>query len=286
MSRIVLIISLLTVSFFAKSQSYQAINENGEGIGFITIYDIETQNGVVSDENGLFEYKSGSSVIISSVGYVKDTILLVTNNAERPLQITLTKDVVTLNEVVVRNNQLEYNDTFKSGHHDANFDHNLFYTVGGGTVLVKIENPSKVPALLKKGIFRIKCNDKSFLRIRVLSINKFGSPGEDLLLENVIIKDGNFLGNLTVDLEKYGVIVPPEGIFIGFDMFLTDKDEAKFKIGIGAVPKRDSYMSSSFGKQNKEATSPDKLRLFKTANNGRLVGNYMFGIKAAYPEDL
>ena len=84
--------------FFAISQKYQIIDEKGAPVPFVTIYNAERQNGTVSDDQGFFQLASGQNVILSSVGFLKDTLRL--PNCNNICPIVLKQDIRQMEELV------------------------------------------------------------------------------------------------------------------------------------------------------------------------------------------
>ena len=76
------------------------LDENGEPIVGATVIEAGTQNAVVTDIDGNFSLsvKSGSTLNVSYVGYVSQTLKATSG---KPMSITMIEDTESLNEIVV-----------------------------------------------------------------------------------------------------------------------------------------------------------------------------------------
>lgn len=272
-----LIILFLLLPFLGYSQKYKTVDENGEPILFATIYDAKTQMGTISDNKGFFQFSAGTDVILSSVGYIKDTVKL--PDCSGVCDIVLRQDVQQMEEVVVYSDLKKWDNKFEEGFYDHKRVHYTDHVNNpyGHTFLLKIDNKKDVPAKLLKANFDVKNNSKTIMRVRVFSVNENGYPGRDLLRENVMIEKFNVLTDVSVDLAKYNIIMPPDGVFIGIDVYKISEEDIKFKLGVVVDKEAKSYAGNTF--------RDSKFYLSERTIYGQssyLIRNYRFGIEAAY----
>lgn len=276
MIKIILMTLSVTLIFCKEnySQLYRITNQNNEPIPFVTVYDPETETGDLTDDSGIFRSEPGKTIILSSLGYLQDTVIL--KNSPHTSLIILKQDIS--NSYTKKDNfKIIENKSFEAGNLENRKQEYFYLASDDLSLITKIDNPIKKTAQLTEAKFNLKIDNSYTLRIRVLSVHpKTGKPERDLLKENVIINELNLVGNYQIDLSTYGIPIPPEGIYIGFDILPVGQME-DLKIKVGLLPysgKSESYIG---------AILLNKWTLF----NSRLKyeepkGNFMFGIKAIY----
>ncbi|PTB95890.1 hypothetical protein C9994_09770 [Marivirga lumbricoides] len=272
-----LIILLLIIPFFGISQKYQIIDREGEPVPFVTIYNAENQSGTISDNQGLFELASGQNVILSSIGFLKDTLTLPI--CDNICTIVLKEDIRQMEELVVYSDKKEWKNKFEEGFYDHKRVHYVDHlnNPSGYTFLLKIDNEKNVPAKLLKANFDVKNNGKTTMRVRIFAVDENGEPGHDILRENVMIEKFNIFTDISVDLAKYNIIMPPRGIFIGIDVYKIGEDDISFKLGIVVDEKAKSYRGNTF--KDREFQLSERSVYGKPAY---MMRNYRFSIEAAY----
>lgn len=272
-----LIILFLLIPFLSFSQQYKTVDESGKPVLFVTIYDAEKQTGTISDDEGFFQFSEGRSVILSSVGYLKDTLML--PKCDKVCDIVLREDVRQMEEVVVYSDQKRWDNKFQEGFYDHKRVHYADHVnnPAGYTFLVKIDNKMDIPAKLLKANFDVKNNGKTTMRVRIFSVDQNGEPGRDVLRENVMIEKFNAFTDITVNLSKYNIIMPPEGVFIGIDVYKIGEDDIKFKLGVVVDEEAKSYRGNTF-KDNNFALSERTVY----GEPAYMLRNYRFSIEAAY----
>lgn len=201
-------------------------------VPFASIYSIKTGRGTHTDSEGYFEWNlttSVDSLIISSVGYKSIQIsstLLATSQV-----IKIGQAIIQLKEVAVQYSNKRTNKEIGF----YNFKSNTSRGMGpGGIVQNEIflnyfPNSQLAPTFISKLMFDIKGFDidqrgGSKAIIRVLRVDKqTGLPGEDLLLHKILVNITRISPDIIVNIEKYKIPFPDEGIFIGLE-FICHSD--------------------------------------------------------------
>lgn len=279
MIRIILLSLSLTLLFCKEnySQLYRVTNQSNEPIPFVTVYDIENEIGDLTDESGLFRAGVGKTVIVSSLGYIQDTVEL--QDSQHTSLIILKTDSSVHEKKNKENVNFEVieNLNFESGNLEDRKEEYFYLASDDLSLITKVDNPVNKFAKLTEAKFNLKIDNSYTLRMRVLSVDpETGEPGHDLLKENVIINELNLIGNYQVDLSSYDILLPPEGIYIGFDILpVGNMDDLKIKVGLSpANGKSESYIG---------AILLNKWTLFNSRiKNQEPKGNFMFGVKAVY----
>jgi hypothetical protein len=259
------------------SQLYRVTTQTNEPIPYVTVYDFDTDAATLTDETGFFRFEPGKKVIFSSLGYLQDTVLLKAS-PHTSLVILRAKNLHSRYERQQNINfEIREDKTFESGNIKDEMEEYFYLANDDLSLITKIENPTSKTAQLTKVLFNLKIDDSYTLRIRVLSVNpETGEPSEDLLRENVIINELNLLGNYQVDISANAILLPPEGIYIGFDILpVGNEEDLKIKVGLATDnDKSESYIGTIL---------LNKWTLFNTRiKTQEPKGNFMFGIKAIY----
>lgn len=196
-------------------------NADKQPLAYANIVMLKSHTGTVTDESGRFKLNklnAGDTLKISAVGY--QSKLLVVKGLIRTDTIYLNKSAHQLAEVTIRS----FGKDEQLGFMGYNVNASFSFTAGC-QIAVFIENKMKREALIKKVLFEMKQrgNYKSNMRIRLLKVNPINrSPGEDLLDENVMIAISDLKKNNTVDLSKYNLLLPVEGVFVVLEWVSPD----------------------------------------------------------------
>lgn len=168
---------------------------------------------VLVDNNGFFKSHSliNKTCEVSALGYRNKTIKL-TNNLTK---IYLAPIDYKLNEVIIESNRFRHKKVIGPIKKINLIPSFLKISQNRGSLLVLIPNESILDSYIKSIKFPINfLSDNLLIQIRIKENNE-NKPGDDLLKEQVIIKSDTIRKN--INLLKYGIKFPKEGVFIGFD---------------------------------------------------------------------
>lgn len=218
-SSILILIYLISNSICGQNTADGIIKniETNEPIPYVNIGILNRDKGTVSNENGEFTLEIPNEFIndtikISSLGYV--TKVFIANEFIKTLKenktITLSEEIIELNEVVVSNKKLKEkvigNKTkskmMRGGFRNAELGNEL-------GIKIKIK---KSPTYLSKFCANVTSNtgEKMKFRLNFYSIEN-GLPKEKLINQNIIFSIDSKEGEFTLDLSKYNLVV--EGDF-------------------------------------------------------------------------
>ena len=65
-------------------------------------------------------------------------------------------------------------------------------------------------------------------KLRIYSVAENGSPKEDLIHESIIVKVRKGKKKTSVDLSSYHLILPKEGIFVGFEKLIIEENKYEY----------------------------------------------------------
>jgi len=223
---------LLTIEAFAQVRG-QVINaEDGKPIPFATVH-WGSNNGGYTNETGKFEVAEeavGKGLIISCVGFKTDTFN--TQNS-RFTEFKLFPDRIQMKSITIsdrpskpirlgapkkRKGVSSWRGEFGQQH--------AIYIPGdslGRTFLIK-------EALYQANNFfaEIKAS-QSFFRLHLYSKGSDGFPNKELLKANLIVYPKKNGGWQTVDLSRFSILFPPEGLFLAME-WLGNSPTKEYKV--------------------------------------------------------
>lgn len=188
-----------------------------EIIPYVNIVYLEKNYGTTSDIKGEFKFpklKEYSIIKISALGY-KDSLINIEQLSN--LVIFLEPEPFQLSEVTIlakRNtkSKLKFTGPFYNKHNS------IWKRSIGSQIAILIQDESKIGSYIEKIKYQIKkdldydCH--AYHRIRVLSNSNLNIPQKDIIDENIIINPLKFQSTVEVNISKYNLELPKEGIWI------------------------------------------------------------------------
>lgn len=194
--------------------------ETGEHIPFVNIGILEREKGTVSDASGKFLISipsefTNDSIRISAIGYKTQTFIIgdFIRSIQQDSVITLNKDVVVLNAVIVTPKNLKVkvlgntkqSRIMRGGFRNAELGNEI-----GLKIKIK-KSPTYITAFHSN--ITSNTGQKLKFRLNFYSIEK-GFPAEKLINQNIIFQIDSQEGDFTLDLTQYNIKVEE-------DFFLT-----------------------------------------------------------------
>ena len=182
-----------------------------------------TKTILYSSKNGLIQIENISTINkikISIPGYDLKTI----KPNELRDTIFVEKKSEELKEVVIKS---KIKESYEIGYHNESKKLRISSSKGL-EILVFIENNANKETMIKSFMCKIIKNKSFTSAVRLHFYNKDPEklyPNEEITNDNIITYlKGNINKNLEIDLTKYGLYLPIEGIFIGLE-WLGEYDE-------------------------------------------------------------
>ncbi len=249
-------IPLFLVLFFIFNQVYgqikgHVIDSNNKGIPYANIALIKKNIGTCSDENGYFTLDINNNIDdtikMSSIGYASILIpvkSIVSNNELYTVQLKARS--YDLKEIVIYSNDKK-GKKYKLGLSNSENVGRSVELVGCQTALY-MENDLNKTGYIQSVIAYFVFSDTLpviDVRIRIYECTNELSPGNDLLLDNLIIKPKK--GKNIIDVSKYEIYYPSKGVFVAVD-FIDSKNVTKGKKlninpNIGYTYKSNKYLT-------------------------------------------
>lgn len=217
-----LILFLISFSLSAQIKGVVKDSISGKPIAFVNIW-VENENiGTTSEENGSFtlEIKEEKNIVFSVLGYETKTI-----KASNFENVLLVQKVYEMPEVVLevpkRTKEIEVGNS-----------NNRFYLAESQIVpwifAKKIDLDSLDLSLkfLKQIIYFTNSEVQSGkFRIRIFNLDIKGKPLDDLLVEEIIVLVKKGKQKSIVDVSKFNIEIPKEGILVGFESLIIEENK-------------------------------------------------------------
>jgi hypothetical protein len=214
-------------------------DEQGEPIPFASIGYYQRKAGGISDSNGLFSLPkhNGDSIKISAIGFEPSNIFI--DSSVKYLSIILNRKVQTLSEIILESRR-KTNKKISLGYFGLN---GKTFTDRGNIEVQQayfIPNESYIHGYIDEVKFKLRESEDKGLSLRLRLLRKdsaTGLPGTDLLVENYIIKPRELKRNTVVNVKRFNIRLPKEGVFISLEWFcLEEKCKALLDTEIPALP--------------------------------------------------
>jgi len=221
----------ITFQNFAQINAKVLDSITEKPLPYVNIW-VENENiGATSEENGNFVISNESlnkTLIFSCIGYEKKAIKFSASN-----QIFYLKEAIQqLNEVVIESQKSTiFNtiSTFNLEEATTGFGIQLAPWIVGRYFEYN-KDYEKTP-YLNKVKFATNSNIKNAQFKMVLYIaDENGAPGEYLYNEDIIFSVPKGLKETTIDLSKYKIIFPENGLFIAFEWLTIESNKYKYKL--------------------------------------------------------
>ena len=284
---------IILLSFNVQAQQKETLKgkifdaETKKPIPFCTIYYLKKNVGAVTNSLGNFNLlveNRSDSVEVSIVGYKKKR-LSISQIFQQGNTILLDQYAIKLSDVVVSQKSKKVKKTNKE------FGFYKYYrpsfSSGNGNGLGEISgiyiantidgNPKKIIALK----YAIKSNAKALVRLQLYDKNTYtGLPGKTLIPKDLTVKVKKNQNRLIVDISKYNIMMPSDGVFITLQHLGELNDDGSLSNRYLNV----SPQTQSFHKLNKSFSyasfweQPFKKIVFTSRYNSNLYRNECFGI--------
>ncbi len=217
----------LFVSQFAFSQIRGVVKDSisGEPIPYVNIWVENETIGTTSETNGSFslDIKEEKVLVFSALGYESK------KSSSKNEIILLKPKVFQLKEVVIEQPK------FKKEIEIGNFNKPLGFHISGdiewsNAKFFKFETTYEQTKFVKKIKIttRSKVNNAKF-KIRIFSVNKEGSPEDDLLYEDIIVTVKKGKRKNIIDISNLKLVFPEEGLFIAYEVLKIESNKYEFK---------------------------------------------------------
>ena len=157
------------------------------------------------------------------------------NTDTRFLHSIIITNGFSVNIDFLNNNNTERSYNNKEQNEIGNFNKPLGYHISGdlewsNAKFFKYETTYEQTKFVKKIKIttRSKVNNAKF-KIRIFSVNKEGSPEDDLLYEDIIVTVKKGKRKNIIDISNFKLVFPKEGLFIAYEVLKIESNKYEFK---------------------------------------------------------
>jgi hypothetical protein len=228
-----ILLFLFTISASAQIKGVVKDSVTKEPIAYVSVW-VENKNiGASTELDGAFEINSLSDVKLqfSILGY-KNKVAKINENGV----YYLVSEDLKIEEVVIIKNK-KNSKTFKLGHSNKS---NVSHLQGKNPQILakKFEYDTiykTTPFLKEIEVFTKSSIEDAIFKLRILEFDSIKQlPGKTLLSENIIVKVKKGQRKNVIDVSKYNIEFPTNGIVIGVENIIVDSN--KYLYNIKAMP--------------------------------------------------
>ena len=269
---------LFSISMVAQTKGVVKDSLSGKPISYVNIW-VENENiATTSEEDGTFSISASGNknLIFSALGYEKKTI-----KASQAGEVFLSSKAFDLDEVVISNSietkQITIGVT----------ENTIAQAFDNGPRMDVKYFPYKPDYKKTKYIKRVTLYTDSriedaTIKLRFFKVDENGYPGEELLKKVLIVSVKNGTKNNKIDLSGYNLVMPKNGLFVGFEKLMIEKNKKEktvtdqntnttqiqkiyYPLVLYNYVERDALFTFSGGKWNKQVNenkeTPGKIRV-------------------------
>lgn len=225
-NRLFIFISFIIFTISATAQIKGVVKDSITKlpIAYVALVYEKTLIGTNTNEKGEFELSiNDAKAIISCLGYNPKTIKLSNTN-----EIFLSSKTHEIEEVVVLNRK-NTSKIVVGNYHDSE----IGFSNGGASQIwakhIKYSDEIKTHPFIKAIEFTTKSRVKNAkLKLRFFSVDNLGNADSDLIFDEIIVTVKKGTRKNYVNLENYNILIPKEGIFIGFENLIIEENKYEY----------------------------------------------------------
>jgi hypothetical protein len=221
----ILIIVILFQFLFLLSNAQDTFikvldNSSKRPIEYCTITCSNNAKGGFTNIDGLLkitDLKNCASITVNAIGYKKRIVdLTKLQLGLDTLYCLLTKDTIQLNEIKITPNKDKAKKVFYNlGHFKSKNE--IYDRTGyiGRTDALYIPNLNKsLNIKIEKLLYSIDATETAKVRLQIFTSSNLKTPGTPLINDDLVIKVKKGAKKIVVDVSKYNLIMPEDGLFI------------------------------------------------------------------------
>lgn len=210
----------LTISAQIKGIVKDSITQ--KPIAFVSIYVKNENSSLTSEEDGTFQFnanENGKQLLFSAIGY-EDKMITASSN----LTVLLQPKNYELEEVVFdKKGKIRQLEIGKTGNTVAQaFDTGPKIDTKFFPYFNKYNNIN----LIQQLVFSADCKiDEALVKFHFYKLDSNGFPGDEMLDENLIVTVYKGVKSYTVELTKFNLYLPKQGVFVGVEKLNIQKNK-------------------------------------------------------------
>ena len=218
------------------------VDENNKPIPYVNIW-VENENiGTTSEEDGSFQLNvsKDKNLVFSANGFDKKTCKFLEKN-----EIILKPTVYQLEEVKIEVRKAT--EEIEIGKYDKSKINFYYGCWDKPWIIAKYisynDTIEQKPFLKDLTIMTTSYKKNASFNLRILEVNTDGSPGNEIINENIFVKVKKGKENTTIDLSKYKLKIPQSGIFISIEFLIIEENRYESEVYIKETNKKETMIS-------------------------------------------
>lgn len=225
--------------------------QSGTPIPYASVIFTDKPSGTYTNEDGSFKLNvtSGQALNISALGY-KKVMLTASEIKAMDYVITLEEDPTEFSAITVTARKTKGKSKVETfGYHKAQKKSRQVAKTPGLQLATLIENPRKTVGHVESILLSVVSGGKSRIRLHLYAAQNFPRDQKKLLPENLLVDIGLMQGLKEVDVSKYGIEFPEEGLIVGVE-FIGNVKNGKVEIANGVEIETKLFLSQGDRERN------------------------------------
>jgi len=219
-----LLLFLFSLPIFAQIQG-NVIDATGIPVPYVNIW-VENENiGGTSETDGTFKIQAASdkTLVFSGIGF--ETLKSKITENEK---IVLQTGAYQLDEVVISKPKKTIKTEIGDAKKERFYPEWMHYPYVYAKFFPYQTSYEQTNFIQEVSVFTYSHIEGASFKLRIYSVAKNGSPKEDLMYESIIVKVKKGKRKASIDLSSYHLILPKEGIFIGFEQLIIEENKYEY----------------------------------------------------------
>ncbi len=206
--------------YIIRGKLLSMVNHNPIQYGGVQL--LGTNIGTIANEKGMFKLEikrdnRKDTLRFQALGYAPRDYSVEYLSKFTQHTIYLKKDTIQLAPIKIKSKRPK---RIKEGNHFGLFRSSMYMDTHGQQTALYIFNEKGYEGKLKSVSYYLsgKGNTQAPFRIRLYALDeRTGGPGINLLPEILVVKPSSGKGWFTIDLSRYNIRLPAEGLFVGME---------------------------------------------------------------------
>ncbi len=219
-----LFLFLFSLPVFAQIQG-KVIDATGIPVPYVNIR-VENENiGGTSEADGTFKIQAASdkTLVFSAIGFQ-----ILQSKITQDGKIVLQPLAYQLDEVVISKPKETIKIEIGDAKKERFYPEWMHYPYVYAKFFPYQTSYDETNFIQEVSVFTYSHIEGASFKLRIYSVAENGSPKEDLIHESIIVKVKKGKKKTSVDLSSYHLILPKEGVFVGFEQLIIEENKYEY----------------------------------------------------------
>ena len=226
MKKFAMLLMIVSTCMYSQIKGI-VLDESNKPIPYVNIW-VENENfGTTSEENGSFSIQvedQNKVLIFSALGF--ETKKVAVSDAE---EVRMKEIAFELNEVIVSKSKKEIIRLIG----DSKSSSAIYISGKAPWIYAKLfkheMDYQKTPFIKNVIIYTYSDIKNASFKLRVFKVKEDGLPGEDYINEDIIVFAKKGTKKNVIDLSKYSLNIPKEGVFVAFEWMSIENNKIELE---------------------------------------------------------